>query len=234
MKKILIIMAMEQEARPIIKQLELKEIAPNTKILSDFPRFKGTFDGKEIMISLNGKSKEYDVDRIGTEFAALNTQTAVLDFKPDLIINAGTCGAFSEDAQIADIFTTKSPIVYHDHRIPIDGFVEFGKGNYPSIFKEEYFEGIDYKLGVVTTGCSLDMPKIDEDNIRAGKGQVKEMECASVASVAQLYGIDFFPVKSVTDIIDVELDNVEQFLQNLGKASANLSEALIQILKNIK
>ena len=56
MKKILVIIAMEEEARPIIKQLELREVAVSTDILSNFPRFRGIFEDKEIMISL---SKEF-------------------------------------------------------------------------------------------------------------------------------------------------------------------------------
>ncbi len=232
--KILIIMAMEAEAMPIIEELGLKKLPINEKLHSCFPRYRGEFEGKEIIISLNGKSKEYGVDRIGTEYAALNTQSAIIEFFPDLIINAGTCGAFSKDAEIADIITTDRPAVYHDHRVPIEGFDEFAKGRYPTIHRPEYFTGIDFKLGVVTTGSSLDMPKVDEQLIREGSGMAKEMECASVAAAAQLYGIDFFPIKSVTDIIDVELDNVDQFLANLSKASEKLGKTLIQVLKNIK
>ena len=234
MKKILIVMAMEAEAMPIIEKLGLEKLPKNDKLHSCFPRFKGVFEGKEIIISLNGKSKEYGVDRIGTEYAALNTQSAIIEFFPDLIINAGTCGAFSADAKIADIITTDRPAMYHDHRVPIEGFDEFARGHYPTVHRPEYFEGIEFKLGVVTTGSSLDMPNIDEELIRKNKGMAKEMECASVAAAAQLHGIEFFPIKSVTDLIDVEVDNVEQFLENLSKASSKLAETLIQVLKNIK
>lgn len=233
MKKILIIMAMEAEAVPIIEKLGLKKLPINEKLHSCFPRYRGEYEGNDIIISLNGKSKEYGVDRIGTEYAALNTQSAIIEFFPDLIINAGTCGAFSADANIADIITTDQPAMYHDHRVPIEGFAEFARGHYPTIHRPEYFEGVDFKLGVVTTGSSLDMPQIDEEHIRNNKGMAKEMECASVAAAAQLHGIDFFPIKSVTDLIDVEVDNVEQFLENLNKASAKLGETLIQVLKNI-
>ncbi|WP_163370594.1 5'-methylthioadenosine nucleosidase [Endozoicomonas acroporae] len=233
-KRILIIMAMAAEARPIIDQLGLKALPADPRLQSHFPRFQGEFAGKEIVISLNGKSTEYGVDRIGTEFAALNTQSAIVEFAPELIINAGTCGAFSADADIADIITSDQPVVYHDHRVPLKGFDRFAMGAYPTAYCPEYFQGIEHKLGVVTTGNSLDMPDIDRQWIRQNQGMAKEMECAAVAATAHLYGIDFLPIKSVTDHIDIELDNVEQFLNNLSKASQKLSETLIRVLTNIK
>ena len=232
-KRILIIMAMEAEAGPVIDKLGLKEIPANPQLRSHFPRFQGEFEGKEIIISLNGKSSEYGVDRIGTEFAALNTQSAILEFAPDLIINAGSCGAFSADADIADIITSDQPVVYHDHRVPLEGFDRLAMGSYPTAYRPEYFQGVEHKLGVVTTGNSLDMPDVDKQWIVQNRGMAKEMECAAVASAAHLYGIDFLPIKSVTDHIDIELDNVEQFLNNLSKASNKLSETLIKVLVNI-
>lgn len=234
MKRILIIMAMEAEARPIIEKLGLAALPASQQLRGNFPRFKGDFKNKEILISLNGKSKEYGVDRIGTEYAALNTQSAIIEFTPDLIINAGTCGAFSADAEIADIITTDQPVVYHDHRVLMEVFAEFSTGHHPVTYRPEYFQGVVHKLGVVTTGNSLDMPEVDRQIIEQNRGMAKEMECASVAAVASLYGIDFFPIKSVTDHIDIELDNVEQFLENLNRASLKLSETLIQVITNIK
>lgn len=233
-KRILIIMAMAAEARPIIDQLGLHELPANPQLQSHFPRFQGEFAGKQIVISLNGKSTEYGVDRIGTEFAALNTQSAIVEFAPDLIINAGTCGAFSADADIADIITSDQPVVYHDHRVPLKGFDRFAMGAYPTAYCPEYFQGIEHKPGVITTGNSLDMPDIDRQWIMQNQGMAKEMECAAVAATAHLYGIDFLPIKSVTDHIDIELDNIEQFLNNLSKASQKLSETLIRVLTNIK
>ena len=233
-KRILIIMAMAAEARPIIDQLRLQALPANPQLQSPFPRFQGEFAGNAIMISLNGTSSEYGVDRIGTEFAALNTQSAIVEFAPDLIINAGTCGAFSTDADIAEIITSDQPVVYHDHRVPLVGFDRFAMGAYPTAYCPEYFQGIGHKLGVVTTGNSLDMPEIDRQWVRQNHGMAKEMECAAVAAAAHLYGIDFLPIKSVTDHIDIELDNVEQFLNNLNKASQKLGETLIRVLANIR
>ncbi|KEI70918.1 hypothetical protein GV64_09340 [Endozoicomonas elysicola] len=224
---------MEAEAKPVIEKLGLTALADSHTLRGNFPRFQGEFEGKEIIISLNGKSSEYGVDRIGTEFAALNTQSAILEFAPDLIINAGTCGAFSADADIADIITSDQPVVYHDHRVPMEGFSEFATGHHPVTYKPDYFQGVAHKLGVVTTGNSLDMPEVDRQIIEQNRGMAKEMECASVAAVASLYGIDFFPIKSVTDHVDIELDNVEQFLENLNRASLKLSETLIKVLTNI-
>ncbi|MGB0360987.1 MAG: hypothetical protein ACPGEF_06245, partial [Endozoicomonas sp.] len=119
MKKILIIMAMEAEARPIIEKLGLKKIADQQNLNGNFPRYRGSFNNHAIMLSLNGQCPTHGVDRIGTEYAALNTQSGILAFQPSLIINAGTCGAFARDADIADIITSDQPVAYHDHRVAL-------------------------------------------------------------------------------------------------------------------
>ena len=232
-RKILLVMALEAEAKPIIDRLNASALPKNLKLKNDFPRFGCQFANNEILISLNGKSKEYDVDRIGTEFAALNTQTAVLEFAPDLIINAGTCGSFSAFADIGTIITSDQPVVYHDHRVPLNGYLPFARGNYPTAYSLAYFKGISHKLGVMSTGNSLDMTALNEQQIGHNPAIAKDMECAAVASVAHLYGIKFLPVKSVTDHIDTGQNDIEQFVRNLNKASASLCEAVVQILNNI-
>jgi 5'-methylthioadenosine nucleosidase len=65
--------------------------------------------------------------------AALNTYIAVQRLHPDIIINAGTVGGFRrKSAEIGDVFIS-TQIKHHDRRIPIPGFVEYGKGHYHAI-----------------------------------------------------------------------------------------------------
>ena len=62
--------------------------------------------------------------------AAISAYAVLTQLEPDLIINAGTAGGFKKHgAQIGDVFLGTG-IKFHDRRIPIPGFVEYGRGNY--------------------------------------------------------------------------------------------------------
>jgi 5'-methylthioadenosine nucleosidase len=58
------------------------------------------------------------------------------------------------------------------------------------------------KVGVVSTGNSLDCTPTDAEVMKANEASVKEMEGAAIAQVAQMYGVPIFAIKSVTDIVD--------------------------------
>jgi hypothetical protein len=59
------------------------------------------------------------VDNVGTVPAAVTAYLAAQEFKPDLIISAGTAGGFrSKGAGIGDVFLAKG-FANHDRRIPI-------------------------------------------------------------------------------------------------------------------
>lgn len=58
---------------------------------------------------------------------------AINEFKPDLVINAGTAGGFKRaGAEIGDAFIS-TLCAHHDRRIPIPGFTEYGKGDHSAV-----------------------------------------------------------------------------------------------------
>lgn len=64
---------------------------------------------------------------------ALSAFYAIHETQPDLVINAGTAGGFkSKGAAIGDAFIS-TVCAHHDRRIPIPGFVPYGKGTHPSV-----------------------------------------------------------------------------------------------------
>lgn len=65
--------------------------------------------------------------------ATLAAFVAINEFKPDLLLNAGTCGGFKRvGASIGDAFISTS-FKNHDRRIQIPGFVEYGRGTINSL-----------------------------------------------------------------------------------------------------
>ena len=84
-----------------IKQLMQNKIA---ETISGVEYIKGTLHGKEIVIAACG---------IGKVAAAMCTQTMILRYSPDRIINTGVGGSLSTKLSIGDIAVAES-LVQHD------------------------------------------------------------------------------------------------------------------------
>ena len=149
------------------------------------------------------------------------------------MINAGTCGGFQEKgAKIGDVYLTTAS-AYHDRRIPIaiPDFNAYGIGRIESLRVDKLSQFINAKMGVCTTGNSLDRHDVDDLYMRANNASVKDMEAASIAWTCKLHGIPHFGVKVVTDIVDGDKPTEEEFLENLHVAAQQLHEAISQIIE---
>lgn len=131
-KRVLILIAMEAEAQPLLDKLKLMK-KDKLCAFTEAVAYEGMYNGCEIALITNGKSVKFGVDNVGTVPAALSAYMGIEQFKPDLIINAGTAGGFKRHGcGICDAFISTS-VYNHDRRIPIPGFTEYGKGDYSSI-----------------------------------------------------------------------------------------------------
>ncbi|XP_077221152.1 5'-methylthioadenosine/S-adenosylhomocysteine nucleosidase-like isoform X2 [Tasmannia lanceolata] len=203
---ILIIIAMQKEALPLVNKFQLSE---DTDPL--FPkgvpwvRYHGVYRDLNVNIIWPGKDKLLGVDSVGTISASLVTYASIQALNPDLIINAGTAGGFkAKGACIGDVFLA-SDVAFHDRRIPIP-------------------------VGKLSTGDSLDMCPHDEASIVANDAAIKDMEGAAVAYVADLLSVPPIFVKAVTDIVDGGKPTAEEFLQNLVAVTAKLDHAVTQVV----
>ena len=134
-------------------------------------------------------------------------------------------------AKIGDVFLTTAS-AYHDRRIPIGvpDFIAYGIGRIESLRVDQLCKAINAKLGVCTTGNSLDKHDVDDQHMRANNASVKDMEAAAVAWACQLHEIPHFGVKVVTDIVDGQRPTHEEFLENLHIAAQQLEETLSRIV----
>lgn len=87
--------------------------------------------------------------------AAISAFVALTYLKPDIVINAGTAGGFQRvGAKIGDAFVS-TRFAHHDRRVPIPGFLEYGKSNIPSFMcnhlVEVFFKYI-YLIILMTDG----------------------------------------------------------------------------------
>ncbi|XVE93777.1 hypothetical protein REPUB_Repub01dG0223900 [Reevesia pubescens] len=228
---ILIIIAMQTEALPVVNKFQLIE-NPHSSFPKGVPwvHYHGTY--KDIVMNLvwPGKDLTLGVDSVGTISASLMTYASIQALQPDLIINAGTAGGFkAKGAGIGDVFLV-SHVAFHDRRIPIPVFDLYGVGLRQAFSTPNLLKALNLKTGKLSTGDSLDMSPHDEASITANDATVKDMEGAAVAYVADLLKVPAIFVKAVTDIIDGEKPTAEEFLQNLAAVTASLDQAVSQVI----
>jgi 5'-methylthioadenosine nucleosidase len=228
--RIAMIMAMAAEANPIIDRLKL---SAQGQIYPKLPMqlYSGNLGNSSIHLIISGKCNRYGVDHIGTQAAVLNSHLAIDFLVPDIIINPGTAGGFKKDnASIGDVYLGHPHVCFHDRRINLPGFKEYGIGYYPCFKSDEIAKVLELKTAVISSGNSLDCTPKDIEIMESHYGTIKDMEAASVAWVSQLHSIPFIAIKAINYLIDGDVPTEEEFLKNLQKTSETLSEKTYQLL----
>jgi len=178
-----------------------------------------------------GKCPRFGVDSVGTVPAALAAYAALSAFKPDLLLNAGTAGGFrARGGAVGDVYLSSSSR-NHDRLIEIPVFDAYGVWETPSLPAARLAAALGLKLGVVSSGNSLNCSERDREVLDAAGAHVKEMECGAIAAVASLFQTPFLAVKAITDIVDGERVTSEEFMENLGAAARALSDALPRVVE---
>jgi 5'-methylthioadenosine nucleosidase len=224
------IVAMESEAEPVVEAFNLEE---DLSFHPEMPMraWQGKVGSLHLSLVINGKDTDSGLDLIGTQAATLATRFAIEKYNPQLIVNAGTAGAFGKNgAKIGDVYLSCDHILFHDRRVPIAGWDKQSIGYYPVWEGVSDIASMGYKTGVVTTGNSLDMTEEDEKSILHLGGEIKEMEAAAVAWVAKLHQIPVFCIKAITDLMDSGNLTQDDFLKNLRLATSNLKDACVRII----
>ncbi|CAM9236345.1 unnamed protein product, partial [Phaeothamnion confervicola] len=180
-KKVVILVAMEAEAKPMIDHFDLKLDEARFPPTAPCKCYSGEHVGCKIHLIINGKCARFGVDNVGTVAAGLSAWLALEAFRPDLVINAGTAGGFRrKGAAIGDVFVSDG-IMNHDRRIPIPGWTEWGLGDHKTVPTPALCKALGFKPGVVTTGNSLDHTPKDDEIMDSNNASVKDMEAAAVA-----------------------------------------------------
>ena len=227
---------MKAEADQLIHALNLEPIIPRPfyeKLPMNF--FKGSVGEKlEIFIAIPGLDSRFGVDQIGTEPAAVAAFASILEFSPDLLISAGTAGSFAnEGAEIGKVYLSKSHFYYHDHRIPISGWEQFGRGGYPSFDTTFFAKELGLDQANISSGNSLDFTEIDLQRISESGAILKEMEAGGIAWLASTTKTPFFAIKSVTNLIDLNPNSPEEFEKNFSLAVQSLVRECLRLIEVI-
>lgn len=238
-ERVAVVMAMEAEAAPLRATLGAADRRPPAwarALPTRLAHAAATADRPEILLAVNGTDPITGIPCIGTTAAALTTHVVLNlpDWTPDLVLTVGTCGGWARaGAEVGTTYLAWPHFACHDRRIDLPGFQAYADGDLPAADLRVHAEPLGCELGVVTTGDSLDESPTDRDRILANRGVAKEMEGAAVAWVAHLHDVPVGGVKTVTDLVDSEVDTPEQFTANLATASTALQNTTLALLRRL-
>ena len=233
LERVLIVMAMEGEAQPLVEHYGLtKVVSPPWPASLPLVAYTGQVHGMQLHLVTNGKDATHGVDLVATTPACVNAYASIVAFDPQLVISAGTAGGFaSRGAEIGDVFLS-SKCIFHARRIPFGPAYEaYGLGSYEGPRLANLAQQAGCKTGVVSTGDSFDIVPSDLEIMNREGAAIKEMEAAAVAQVCQQLNVMYFALKSVTDIVDGDKATGDEFATNFAAAAAALKEKMIAILE---
>lgn len=180
------------------------------------------FSGREFLVT--------GVGMINTTFTL--TKYLSNNDLPDRIINVGIGGAFNLDIEIGQVV-----------QVVKDRFSELGAEDNDSFLKADQmglmknedieFESMQKLPGLIqVSGITVNTVHGEEQSItqvtQLFNPDVESMEGAAVAFVAQQFGCEWIQIRSISNY--VEPRNKDNW--NIPIALGNLSEAVIQLIKN--
>ncbi|NLJ58337.1 MAG: 5'-methylthioadenosine/adenosylhomocysteine nucleosidase [Tissierellia bacterium] len=200
--KIGIIGAMDIEVEELINSME--NIKKETISKIDF--YQGKLQGKDLVVAKSG---------VGKVQAALCTQTMILKYAPDTIINTGVAGSLSSDLDIADLVISDG-VVQHDFDVsafgkPVGMISEIDLIKIPC--KKELVEKIEYSakiledtnvlVGTIASGDQFIASKEKKDYIVDNFNALcTEMEGAAIGHVCYINDVDFCIIRAMSDKAD--------------------------------
>jgi adenosylhomocysteine nucleosidase/5'-methylthioadenosine nucleosidase len=239
-EKIVILMAMQDEASSLIETLNLKESSNILASCLPFRLFANlltseTNESNQATLQVNlitsGLDHRHQVDNIGCEAATLMAYEAIGKIQPDLVISAGTAGGFTaKQATIGKVYASDEHFVFHDRIVPLPGFQESGIGHFPALPITTMVQDLGLASGVISTGSSLEKNDKDHRVIAEHDVVAKEMEAAAIAWVCMLQKTPVFAIKSITNLVDQENQSETEFLANFDYSVKRLTEQMLSII----
>ena len=197
-----IICAMQAEAHVLLNNMENAK----TERVSGVDFVYGTVGGLEVTVAVSG---------VGKVFAALCTQTMILRFSPDFIINTGVAGSLTSRLHCGDIAIATS-VVQHDLDTtalgdPLGLVSGINKINFKcdaasvNTLKQIAAEqlSIECVCGVIASGDRFINSKKEKELIKRWFGAVAcDMESGAIGQICFVNNIPFCIIRSISDSAD--------------------------------
>lgn len=193
-----IIGAMQIEIDGLKALMENKSV----KTISGIEFVSGEIFGKQIVTAVCG---------IGKVFAAICTQTMILEYAPDVIINSGVAGTLTDELSIGDV-AVACDVVQHDmDTTPLGDELGLISGlnivhiptseNVSSVLVKCVNEiGLNTKLGTIATGdCFMNDPERKQKIAEHFGAVACEMEGGAVAQTCYINTVSFCVIRAISD-----------------------------------
>lgn len=227
-----IICAMEEEIKGVLDIMDNK----TDKIISKISFTKGKICRHNIVAALSG---------VGKVNAAICTQTMIIEYKPELIINVGVAGGIGKNINPFDLVIAKNVIQY-DFDISALGKIPRGEISGLGIVRFkccEYFNKLIIKAsreipnlnihtGTILTGDQFIADQSTLSELRNEFGGIAcEMEGGSIGQVCYINEVDFCIIRSISDNADSSAHT--DYVSFLEKASYIPSQILKTMLSSL-
>ena len=204
-----------------------------TERISGVEYHSGKLFGREAVIATCG---------IGKVFAALCTQTMILRYSPDLIINTGVAGTLTEKLSVCDM-AVSSDVVQHDMDTsaigdPVGLISGINIVNIPAderlcraVTEAAEVCGLKALSGTVASGDVFVADRQRKDYIRSAFGAIAcEMEGASIGQVCYVNSVPFVVIRAISDGGDEEA--AMSYDRFVAVAAENSVKLVCEIIKN--
>ncbi len=224
-----IIGAMGVEISALADLLENKK----TETISGVEYMSGKIHGKDVVLAVCG---------IGKVFAAICTQTMILKYNPDVIINSGVAGTLTDKLSIGDIAISDSVVQHDMDTSPLGDPVGLLSGiNIVKIpADKKTFKKIEacvkktdtnYAVGTIASGDQfLADNKVKERIVKNFSAIAGEMEGASVGHVCYVNKKPFCVLRAISDCADGS--GAENYMEFLEIAAKNAVCVMIEFIKS--
>jgi nucleoside phosphorylase len=228
-RRVLLFVAMRSEADPIAHALGARD---GTACIGD----------AHIELLVPGADPVLGVDRLGPVHAASALARALaarhpgID-SPDIVVNMGTCGGFeSQGLGIADLVVARDTM-FHDARVALDGFDALARAHTRLSPSEAQLEAVaertGARIGLASSGSSLDATADELALFRRTRTLAKDMELAALAVVCREAGVPLAALKGVTDLVDHHEPTHEAFLRNLARTTDRIAQAAAAFIEQV-
>lgn len=204
-----IVFATQREAEPFLKMMGAEKLDDH-----QLPIHKGRCAGHPVIAGISG---------MGKVAAALCTSFMILKHSAHMVINAGICGALSED----DLFAKDE--VFRITQAQEGDCDRFQSPEKPVKCTPRLFSHLD-EAKLVTN----DKPVFDKSTKKrlAALGELVDMEGAAVARAAAMHQIPVALIKGVSDMADE--NGAEAIRERLDELSCKLAREIKKGIKLIK
>lgn len=228
---ILLVVALQDEANPILKKLNLQPLPPFGGL--PMKAYGGKVGNLSVYLVQNGADPRSKAENIGSQAATLSTYVGIQRFHPDLVISIGTAGAIEKNgAQLKQLYVSKK-IYFFDRRIQVPDYKEYGLGDYSSpTLAPSMLAKTKLQPGIICTGDSFDENATDYQMMLQLGCHSIEMEAAGVAWASQLMHTPMLAIKGITDYAE-DQNGIPQFLKNFSAVTNDLAEQLDLLLQQL-